>query len=69
MIKETAREGYLTKSELGKFFSISARTIDRWLANGCPKIRIGGNGIGKSARFRLADVEAWLEARERVESR
>lgn len=68
-MQNSTREGYLTKSELGKFFSISPRTIDRWLANGCPKTRIGGNGLGNRARFNLADVKAWLEARERVESR
>lgn len=61
-------EAFITKAELCKFFAVSARTADRWIANGCPKIRIGGAAIGTRSRFQLSRVISWLAERERIET-
>ncbi len=49
---ESAADGLLTKSELAPKLRISNRTLDVWMRNG----RIPFLKLGKSVRFRLADV-------------
>jgi excisionase family DNA binding protein len=52
---------FLTRTEVAKFFRVSTRTIERWLASGLLK----GHklGRGKTALWRIADtdVEALLK--------
>ena len=61
-------ENYVTRKYIKKVFGVSERTIVRWLANDCPCIRIGRNGTG-DPRFRISDVDAWLETRAEVAKR
>lgn len=61
-------EKFITKDSLCEFFSVSERTVWRWLREGCPCVRIGAGGRG-DARFRASDVEAWLNNRSEVAKR
>lgn len=63
-----ATENYVRRVELAKFFTVSQRTISRWLCEGCPCLRIGARGRG-DARFRLSEVEEWLNARTETAKR
>lgn len=63
-----ATENYVRRAELGKFFTVSQRTISRWLREGCPCVRIGASGRG-DARFRISAVEEWLNARTEIAKR
>jgi len=56
---ERAIDGLLTKRGLAPRLEISTRTLDDWMRRGfVPYIK-----IGKSVRFRLADVLEKLNAR------
>lgn len=61
-------EKFITKSELCEFFTVSERTVFRWLREGCPCVRIGTGGKG-DARFRVSNVEAWLNNRSELAKR
>lgn len=61
-------ESYINRAGLQKRFGVSARTVARWISNGCPCIRIGQNGRG-DPRFRFSKVESWLEAQAEVAKR
>lgn len=61
-------EKFITKSELCEFFSVSERTVFRWLREGCPCVRIGARGKG-DARFRVSNVEVWLNNRSELAKR
>ena len=61
-------EGYVKNKELRKYFNVSARTVARWLRENCPCIRIGAGGEG-DPRFRISEVEAWLNVRTEVAKR
>jgi excisionase family DNA binding protein len=55
-------ERLLTARELGQLLSFSAATIVDWAEAGkLPAFKIGGR-----LRFRLSEVEAWLEERRCV---
>ena len=54
-------EPYVTRKHLKDAFGISERTIVRWLAKGCPCVRIGKDGTGYP-RVRLSVVEGWIES-------
>lgn len=51
----------LTRSQTGEWANCSVRTVDGWLAAGCPHVRIGGPG--GSPRMVTAEVLAWLRQR------
>jgi excisionase family DNA binding protein len=51
-------EPWATKGEIADHCRVSERTIERWLAQGLPSRKWGG-----ARRFRLSEVEAWLEER------
>jgi excisionase family DNA binding protein len=52
-------EPLLTARELGELLGFSASTIVDWSERGeVPAFKVGGR-----LRFRLSEVEAWLEAR------
>lgn len=46
----------LTKNELAEELKISVVTINRLLAKGLPKVKVGGQ-----VRFIYEDVEKWLK--------
>ena len=55
---DRASDGLLRKPELAKKLAISKRTLDVWMRAG----RIPFLKVGKSVRFRLADVLEKLNA-------
>ena len=50
----------LTKHQLAARFAVSVRTVDRWVANGCPVMRPSA-GV---TRFNPETVEAWASKRK-----
>ena len=58
-LKERTWTGLISPTELSETFGVPIGTIYRWnhLRTG-PKVL----HVGKHVRYRLADVEAWLEA-------
>lgn len=68
-MKDTeTRELYIRRNELCAAFTVSERTVFRWLREGCPCVRIGARGKG-DARFKVSEVEAWLLRRMEIEKR
>ncbi len=59
---------YTTRKELCAVFTVSERTVFRWLREGCPCVRIGKGGKG-DARFKVSEVEEWLIRRTEVSQR
>ncbi len=51
-------EPWLDDAAIARHFSVSARTVRRWRAEGMPSKRLGG-----VRRYRLSDAEAWHERR------
>lgn len=62
-------EPYKNKQQIAEFFGVSIRTVERWMASGCPVLRLGGEGLGKRPRFRLSDVSAWIDTQATVSAR
>ena len=50
---------YLNAAELADYLGVCTRTISRMVREGCPSHTFGR----RLRRFRLADVEDWLERR------
>lgn len=55
-------ERLLSKAEIAAFFGVTPRTVDAWMR----QRRICYFKIGRTVRFRFADVIAHMEARYRV---
>jgi len=55
----TAPDRYLKPDELSYHLQVSTRTIRRWVRDGCPSHPWGARLV----RFRLGEVEAWLNDR------
>ncbi len=56
-VNAAMREPLLTKHEAARFFQVSSRCLDDWMARGLvPYLK-----IGRTVRFRLADVQSFLE--------
>jgi phage terminase Nu1 subunit (DNA packaging protein) len=51
----------LTKKELAAHLKVSVRAIDNWQAQGMPSLC-----IGRLRRYRLDEVLAWHDARQRL---
>jgi predicted DNA-binding transcriptional regulator AlpA len=49
------RERWVSKREVAEHFGFATRTVNRWLAAGCPS-RVMSN----VRRFRISEVDAWL---------
>ncbi len=49
----------LDKKDLAKELKVSIPTIDRLIAKGMPKIK-----VGKAVRFEYPEVVAWLKSRQ-----
>lgn len=50
----------LKPSELAAYYSVALSTVNQWVKDGCPIAKRLPNG---DRRFRLADVDAWLDKR------
>jgi hypothetical protein len=51
----------VSKAELARALDVNERSVTRWVAEGCPTVR-----IGHETRFVEADVRAWAAARGRT---
>ena len=65
-VADVARHGggaapLMTRHYTAQWASCSLRTVDGWLADGCPHVRLGGPG--GSPRFIASEVVGWLRAR------
>jgi excisionase family DNA binding protein len=58
-------DGLLTARELAEHLGMSSSwVLDEWEAGRLPGFKLG-DGRAAPVRFRLAEVEAWLETRRR----
>lgn len=46
--------GYVGVADAASWFGVSRRTIERWLASGCPSTRVGGRRM-----VQIDLIEAW----------
>jgi excisionase family DNA binding protein len=53
-------ETYLTVEELAAYFKFSEQTIRRWIFNR----EIPFHKINNSVRFRLSEIETWVEKKD-----
>ena len=58
---EAEVEKYLTLDELSEFLQIPKGTLYKYTAKNTGKPRLRGFRIGRSLRFRVRDVNDWLE--------
>jgi hypothetical protein len=58
MAAQAPKSDYLSRSGLARELDVSVATIARMMVQGCPYVR-----VGDSPRFRIADVQSWLEER------
>lgn len=56
-------EAWIDETAVARHFSVSARTVRRWTADGMPSRRFGG-----LRRYRLSDCESWHQTREQEAS-
>ncbi|MEM8995835.1 MAG: helix-turn-helix domain-containing protein [Acidobacteriota bacterium] len=54
---------FLITAEVGKLTNQSTRTLEKWRQNGTGPSYFR---MGRSVRYRLSDVEAWLEQCRRI---
>lgn len=61
-----ATEPWVTKTALARHLSVSPRTIERWQREGMPVKRLWSRRKDdrKPVRYRISEVEAWLEAND-----
>jgi hypothetical protein len=57
-------EPLLDKRGCARHFAVSVRTVEAWLAAGCPHVRLAGR-----SKLRASEVERWLAASGRLERR
>ena len=50
-------EPWLDKDQVARHFGVGKRTVERWVAQGCPS---SPRLIGGKRKFRLGAVEHWL---------
>jgi excisionase family DNA binding protein len=55
----TMQEPYVSEKQLAKHLGVTPRTIKRWRAIGHA---IPGYRVGRSMRYRLSEVDAWVKA-------
>lgn len=51
-----------TSKEVREYFKISVSTLDTWIANGVPKMR-----IGRQNRYDIPAIVEWLEEQNKKE--
>jgi excisionase family DNA binding protein len=54
----------LTQQQLADELQVSVRTLERWRQEGTGPVFIQ---VGRSPRYRRADIDAWLERQRRGE--
>lgn len=52
-----APEAWCRKQQVADHFGVSARTVERWQAQGCPFRKVSRALV----LFRLSEVDRWLE--------
>jgi excisionase family DNA binding protein len=54
----------LTSDELAEYLGLSVKTIKRWRVQGKGPRALQLAGTGTSVRYRVSDVDAWLETQD-----
>ena len=54
--------GYVNVKAIQTYFSVERDTVYKWAREGCPHIRTG-SGPRAEYRFKIAEVERWLQQR------
>lgn len=49
-------EPFYSRKDIADHLDVSTKTVDRHVARGCPSYK-----IGRCRRFKLSEVELWLE--------
>jgi phage terminase Nu1 subunit (DNA packaging protein) len=62
-IEHVGPEPWRSRVELAEHLGISVRTIDRLVGEGMPCLAVGQAGSPGHKRFRVSEVERWLEER------
>lgn len=52
-------EPWITKAQLCQHLGVTPRTIERWVDDGMPCLKLGDNKRSR-IRFKLTQVESWL---------
>ena len=58
-VATVAPDRYMSRLQLAEHLGVSTKTVDRMVAEGCPSHTFGR----RLRRFRLREVEDWLEIR------
>jgi excisionase family DNA binding protein len=59
-LKERKLETYLTVDELAAYFKVAEKTVRRWILNR----DVPFHKINNSVRFRLSEIEKWVETKD-----
>lgn len=59
----TSPEPYVDNIEAGKFLGLAPRTMNHMAQKGIVKAYPYGDGSRKTWRFRLSDLDAWMQSR------
>jgi excisionase family DNA binding protein len=57
--KYRADEPLLTKAQLADEFSVTPKTVQRWIKQGAPHMR-----VGRVVRLRQSEVERWVKGEQ-----
>lgn len=60
MAPTTTEDRHLTRDEAARYLGISRRSLDNWAHQGRGPRYFR---VGRSARYRLSDLQQWLESR------
>ncbi len=63
----TVPQRRLTRQETAEHYSVSVRSVDSWLRQGCPALRLGGPG--GSPRLSPVELDAWHHQRSQIGQR
>lgn len=55
-----SNDAWLSATDLAEWLRVPAATVYRWRYHGTGPV---GHRVGRHLRFRLADVEVWLDSR------
>lgn len=64
-ITQAGKGKYVSKDRLAEAFSVSLRTVERWMTYGCPYYKISGSRGGRTVRFDLEEVDAWILSQQK----
>ena len=59
--REQSSEPWVKKEDVAKYFSVSTRTVYRWVEAGCPIKRLRGGTL----RFQIGPLSDWLDRQPR----